>query len=487
MDEHVPLKGGLLSAIQKGAADKSKVWRVLYILGLIACIFFTFYRYIDVSHGGAIITYFLYPLSICIMSLLLFTCDYAKYIEIKFLGAFIVWTILVALLHYGDSDTLLGGWFQSVVITSFLCFSAAYAFQASTQKKLVSIFAVATITPAFLLSILALILVALNRKFTLSNVEGVLGFGEEGRLELFCHANISAAMCGLSLLLSLYLLLVHKKKVVRIVTPVLILVFYIALSLTDSRTGIISTAIAVALFFLFFGKESIRKKKMFLRVFLCVLIALAVPVCFYFGTALVRVAYNATLANSGTVQNEAPVSEQSEPYQADASQSPSPADSPEILTDESQTVSSRDLSDAGTFNGRTGIWLGTLRGLLENPKILITGTTPPQAGIKMTPYFPESAPKYNFHNSYVAALVSYGAVGFLFIAAFLLALAVKCVKLLFGKRATSDHEMLFLPVILFFTVLEGMMEQFLFVDSMPTIIWVWLMFAAGIVFRRSHA
>jgi O-antigen ligase len=76
-----------------------------------------------------------------------------------------------------------------------------------------------------------------------------------------------------------------------------------------------------------------------------------------------------------------------------------------------QAVSSRDLSDIGTLNGRTEIWKNVLQGLKENPRIIALGTGPAVASEVMSPYFPEDSPIGIFHNSLLGVLVSFGALG----------------------------------------------------------------------------
>ena len=105
----------------------------------------------------------------------------------------------------------------------------------------------------------------------------------------------------------------------------------------------------------------------------------------------------------------------------------------------------------------------------------------------MTPYFPTEAPRGLFHNSFVAILVSFGLPGLLLILAFVVYLFVRSLHLI--ARTLYDERQLparLLTSILVFTLAESMMEQFLFVDGMPSIVWVWFLLAAGFTFCFSR-
>jgi O-antigen ligase len=198
---------------------------------------------------------------------------------------------------------------------------------------------------------------------------------------------------------------------------------------------------------------------------------------FYQGNVWVRQGYNTLVSRVEAATTV--VTETVELAPADNEAAPAQTPSTEI--------SNRNLSDFGNFNGRTAIWSATLKGLAENPSLLFTGTTPLNAGQTMTPYFPKDAPQGNFHNSFVAALVSFGLPGLLLILAFIVYLFVRSLRLI--ARSRFDERLLparLLTSILVFTLGESMMEQFLFVDGMPSVVWVWFLLAAGFTFYFSR-
>ncbi len=466
--------------------DRARIWRALAVLGAAGCILMSFFRFVDAAHGGAVVAYLLYPAALCIMALLVFTRDYARFPEIRWLGAFLLWTAIVAVLNSGRADgALSSSWFQSQLAISFLCFSLPYAFERAKWQGVLSGLAAVTIVTTTLFAAGSLVFVALGRTFALDGVEGVLGMSSDGRLELFCHANAAASMCGISLLLCVYLFCTVKKRRFRVLVTLAFLICFVALSLTDSRTGILGSALAFGLEALLIGGAFLfRHAKKNPRILLCLAVALLAAVLFYLGTLLVRGGYNRYAELRATAAIEAEAAPASDSEAAPASD-PNAAPASDSVY---QQASQRDYSDAGTFNGRVDIWLATFRGLMDNPSILLTGATPLIAGQLMTPYFPAHVPQYNFHNSLVAALVGLGVIGLLFILLFLAAVALISLRLMFSDFSSpaSLHVRL-LPAVVLLSVIVGMMEQMLFVDPMPTLVWVWLMLAAGFLFRFYRA
>lgn len=156
--------------------------------------------------------------------------------------------------------------------------------------------------------------------------------------------------------------------------------------------------------------------------------------------------------------------------------------------DSISTASTRGLSDFSTFNGRIDIWTGAIRGLKEHPDILLTGTTPLKSGEIIGSYFPANAPAGNFHNSYLGILVSFGVPGLVILLIFLIMLAKASIKLSFTKLTDFNTlEARIIPAFLLFTLAEGMMEVFLFIEWSLNYVWIWFLFSAAIVFRISRS
>lgn len=455
-------------------------WKHIAAVAAAIAIAVSFYRYMDTLHSGAIVAYLLYPVSIGCLALLLYTRAYSRYPEVRLFGAFFAWVLVVIGLNMSRADgALASGWFYSLCATSFLCFSLPYAFESAEQPRAVSFLAWVTVLLGGAFSALALYFVATGRVIEMRpGIEGALGIGADNRLWMFCHPNAAAPICGIGVVLSLYLFFTSRYKRLRYVLLIPFVLSMFSLALTDSRAGILATTLALGIevFFVLSGKYFRASKKLLRALFSLVLTA-ACMALFYQSNVWVRQGYN-TLVSRVEAETTL-VTETVELAPADNESAPAQAPSTEI--------SSRDLSDFGNFNGRTAIWSATLKGLVENPSILFTGTTPLNAGQTMTPYFPKDAPYGNFHNSFVAALVSFGLPGLLLILAFIVYLFVRSLRLI--ARSLFDERLLparLLTSILVFTLGESMMEQFLFVDGMPSVVWVWFLLAAGFTFCFSR-
>ena len=462
-------------------------WKNIAAIAAAITIVASFYRYMDLLHSGAVVAYLLYPASIGCLALLLYTCVYARLPEVRLYGAFFIWVLVVIILNMNRADGALSTeWFHSLCATSFLCFSLPYAFESAEQPRIVSFLAWFTVLIGGALSALSLYFVATGRVINTSSViEGALGIGSDNRLGMFCHPNTAAAICGICIVLSVYLFFSLRYKRLRFILLFPLVLFVFALALTDSRTGILSTALALGLeVFIILSAKCFRASKRLLRSLFAIVIAIACVAFFYQGNVWIRQGYN-TLASRATI-GTATVAEVTESTHAAKGSAPIaneavPAHAP------STEVSNRGLSNFDNFNGRTAIWSATLKGLAENPSILFTGTTPLIAGQTMTPYFPKEAPRGLFHNSFVAALVSFGLPGLLLIIAFIVFLFVRSLRLI--TRNLFNEQQLparLLTSVLIFTLAESMMEQFLFVDGMPSVVWVWFLLAAGFTFCFSR-
>ena len=451
-------------------------WKSIAAAAAAIAIAVSFYRYMDTLHSGAIVAYLLYPASSGCLALLLYTRVYVRYPEVRLFGAFFVWTLVVIGLNFRRVDgALSSGWFYSLCAISFLCFSLPYALESAEQPRVVSFLAWVTVLLGGAFSALALYFVATGRVIEMhAGVEGALGIGADNRLWMFCHPNAAAPICGIGAVLSVYLFATSPRKWLRFLLPIPFVLCMLALALTDSRAGILATMLSLGLeVFFILAATCFRASKKLLRALLSVVIACACMALFYQGNVWIRQGYNSYASRFEA--KTAVVAEAVEPTPAADETAPAQAPTTEI--------SNRDLSDFGNFNGRTAIWAATLKGLSENPSILFTGTTPLISGQTMTPYFPKDAPQGNFHNSFVAMLVSFGLPGLLLMLAFIVYLFVRSLRLiahgLFGERLLPAR---LLTSILVFTLGESMMEQFLFVDGMPSVVWVWFLLAAGFTF-----
>ncbi len=453
-------------------------WQYLAVLAVIGCALIGVFQYFSPTHTTMALAYLLYPASLCMLALMVYTRRYIAYFEIKLLGALFIWMIIVTLLNAWRADAALSStWFHSVCVTTFLCFSIPYAFRADDANKAFSIIAAVMVVSISLLSAAGLFYVLAGKVGNIATAPGgVFGIGADNRLHMFCHPNTVAPICGGAIVVSGYLFAKQRNRFTRIALIAGAVLCYAALALTDSRAGIISTAFALGFeAFLAINAKLFQRRKAALRLLLSLILSAVLIIAFYQGSVLMRAGYNHIAVTSATAQAAADnTAESAESVDSSAN------------TGE-QVVSSRGLADIGTFNKRTDIWRGVLNGLKGERYILLLGTTPLASGDTMAQYFPKDSPIGNFHNSLLAILVALGIPGLLIVLVLLVLLMLACIRLSFsGMTDTGSLAERMVPAVLIFTLAESMMESFLFTAYSPNIVWVLFMLAAGYVFRMQR-
>ena len=460
-------------------------WRFLAALTLIGCVVTEIlFNIMPIDHD-TLLAYWFYPISLVLLTQLYFGLRFTRHWEIRFLLAYLGWMCLTVVLNRTRAHLVEAyPWFMCICTVLFLCFSLPYAFDKKTASRVMTALAVATVLAVSFLSIVSLLSVYtkwFSVKFP-SFAEGMLF--DEGRLRIDNHPNRSAPAQAVAVILVGYLLAQSKKSWQKVLWLLLGILCFIPLALTVSRTGIIGAGLAIGFEVYLVLQEVLRKKtRAALRVLIGVVAACISIVAIYMGSELVGRVNNTYLARieAAQVQQDAlAVTPSAQP--AESAQAPAPTAQPSNTGSAANEVVDRDLSDAVSFNGRTDIWRGVLGGLIQNPKILVIGTGPAVASKVMSPYFPVNSPIGYFHNSLVAALVSFGVIGLLLTLAFLVLVAIAAGKLSFGARyREAPLAMRLLPAVLLFTFAEGMMEDFLFAYQALNVSWVWFMIAAGFV------
>ena len=472
-------------------------WRFIAVLSLMGCIAVTvLFDLLPVDHDTLALYWYL-PVSLLVLSQLYFGLRFTRHFEIKLLLMFLAWGCATVVLNYGRAQLVDSyEWFATICTVIFLCFSLPYAFEKEGATRVLKMLAVVMLIAAVLLSVVSLIAVY-AKEFAAkvpSIFEGITIFG--GRLNIDAHPNRSAPAPALGIILAGILLASTKKVWQRVLIVLGAVVCYVPLALTCSRTAILGAALAVAFEVALTLRYTLKGKiRTALRVCISLFVAAVVLFSFYKGSEMVAQLSNTVLARQEAAEAAAlpaPVAtalpEQTASPAAPAATEPASTEPSEqqvapVPSLGQEEVVARDFSDAATFNGRTQIWLGVWNGIQENPSILLIGTGPEKASEVMSPYFPPESPIGIFHNSLVGTLVSYGLPGLALALVFLVLVAVASLRLCFGKKSDHPLAVRLLPAVLLFTVIEGMMEDFLFTSLAFNIIWIWFMIAAGFVLR----
>ena len=473
-------------------------WRYIAAFTLAATIVLeVLFNLLPVDHDTLQLFWF-FPAALLAASQLYFNLRVTRYVEIKLLLAFLVWGCVIIVLNYGRAQLVDSyEWFAATFTAIALCFALPYALEREGAKRVLLMLCAVTLIAAVLLSVASLIAVFFKdiaAKLP-SIFEGIV-IGD-GRLNIDNHPNRSAPAPALGVILAGILLAGVKKTWQRVLIVLLAVVCFVPLALTGSRTAILSAALAIG-YEVALTLRNVLKGRIHTLLRVCISLSVAAVSMFAFyqasmltagvsneifarqqAQAVVQAAPEAIALPEATTQPEATAPA------AESSVATAPAAQPAEEAG-SDTVVTRDFSDADSFNGRTEIWSGVFRGLLENPKILLIGTGPTVASAVMSPYFPPNSPVGIFHNSLLGVLVAFGIPGLMLLLAFLVLSAVASIRVSFGKRVLQSLAVKLLPAVLLFTVAEGMMEDFLFALVTLNIVLVWFMIASGFVLRLSR-
>ena len=211
-----------------------------------------------------------------------------------------------------------------------------------------------------------------------------------GRLYAMGHPNICATLLMLSIGLCAGFALQSRRIWVRVMLPVLILVQFWTLSLTNGRTTIILTCILLG------GIAFCALRGNSWKRFVLALLAAVVVMAGAFGGS--RAVYH---WNQGRILEQMQSAPQTE------------TETPEAVTQEASDVLVSEqfqgtlAHDMKTLNGRTEIWRTAFLGLEENPRVKWIGTE--YVEMILTRYAP--LPIYHTHNSWLEALYRLGLPG----------------------------------------------------------------------------
>lgn len=456
-------------------------WRSILLYALALTVLVSVFCTISPRREEALLRFVLFPSAIFAFALILYNCEFAKYREVRLMGAVTAWMFLSAALVDWQADGLLGStWACAACVAFLLCFSAPYAFSAEELRKVLRIVCTAAIVGTVVLCSAALTVVALGKSIVSTGGNEIFGMGVEGRLHLFCNPNTTGPLAAMPMLLAVILLAASKKWLSRVALLAAMLLFYITLALSDSRTAIYGCAAVMGgCAFLYLNTKLPQRMRAWLRVLASAAAGLVVIVLLVCGTGLVTRAYNAYMTKS--TATAATPSDTETPADATLPQETEVA---EAGDDTSVTLAvTRGATNVGTLNGRTAIWKSAFQCLSDHPEILLYGVGALEAGQSISAYVPDGLPKTNLHNSFFSALFSFGLPGLLLILAFCVLLAIAAAKLAFQRLTDrTSLEMRLVPAILAYCVFEALLEEFLFTAWTLNHIWLWFSLAGGMVF-----
>ncbi len=265
---------------------------------------------------------------------------------------------------------------------------------------------------------------------------------DNGRLALLGQGcNTAAPMVCIALFLTLYLLAKHWKKIWIVPAAVLLITFYLALGLTDSRTAILSFVVAlvwlswVLAHRLPLSNQWLKLGSVVLLMALALLLGLKGPgisnkIVSYVAREVRQLQSESGSENAaGTLENFALVHERDIELSADA------------------------------LSGRDGIYRGVLLHIKNSPSVLIFGTL--DAEVMNGPgYYNDENYHVHAHSSYFQVLLLAGLPALLVMLWICLRVALAALKLLAAKAKLADNILCVIPI---YFMVSSLAESLVFV------------------------
>lgn len=359
--------------------------------------------------------------------------------------AFTAWYMLTRVLN-GD-HYLQYSYNQYRVVCMTATYSLAFPLAAmlGDEEKRRALDRIAVVLTAALAAVCWLGVIAALRGevITIPFFESEFGIMEDGRLWVLSqHPNFTAAasLCGLFMLI--YLVVSHWKPWVLIPAAVAGAGLFMALPLSDSRTGMIAfllgAVIAVAVGF---QRLPIPAKWRRIVEIACLVLMVAVVAVAGFGAAVKVVS---------------------------------------TTNDGEQVISQRSLlNDLSTLTGRTGVYGAVPATFAQHPFAIFKGFDELEM---MAAVNKNVGIWYNhMHNSFLQTLMLTGVPGLLAALWLTWRIASATVRVLFargGEVSSAQKLLVLLPVALF---VQGMLEHYLFVDSYSILNFLFFLFSGYVV------
>lgn len=287
-----------------------------------------------------------------------------------------------------------------------------------------------------------------------------------GRLwGVYSDPNNGSVMCVASVVLSICAWAAQKPKSKRGLKALLlvnIILDYIYIMLSDSRTGMVCALIGVAcvLYFCFVGGGlNTDRFKPLMKHALCLVLALVLSVTFYYSSQLVKRGYNFAVEKIIEMHN-------STPGEADE-------------TADLVLITGRDTADTESdiSNRRFSLWESGLEIWKTSP---IFGVSQRNITAYAQDVLPETYMVNNdmgafdsTHNMFLDVLVSQGVVGFLILIAFFVAVAVLIIKRFFlnEQNRTSLYFIALFSVLVVFACSCVFVLDVLYLNSAATVLF----------------
>ena len=360
----------------------------------------------------------------------------------------LLYVIIVLRAYIGERDRFWWGEYTFFygLLAYLVCYPFAQAVDRDWLPKLLRIGGILWVVSVTALSAMGLYALWTGTKiYNLSNT-GYFGLNRF-RLELLYNYNTGAAIESYTIIIALILMAAARGKAGKLLLLLSVVIMWLALSLSDSRTSFIVAGFSIGCFVAIlisstcrlFGKIKEKNRILFRIVLsafiiLCILLTSVSSYLLFDGAKHLFV----NMRNNGIVAT-------AEAEETEAGK--------ETLNIPDRSLLSSDGSLA--LSGRDRIWSGVFRYLQENPQTLLTGTSVISAmdgPNAMEGSFVIADP----HSLYIMTLLESGIPGLLLLLFYIVLFAVSCVRVWRNKQIPLWVKLL--PVIAVNILINGLTE-----------------------------
>ena len=376
-----------------------------------------------------------------------------------------VWFVIGCFVNFGQGVAKTGYSFFAVILSvAVFCTSFAFMVKEGNRMKIFRFLSWVWAAPMTAASLFGLYLAVTGTRLVREGHDEPIGVTGEHRLFLFGNSNTLGVMCCIAFALLLFLFLAERKKAARVTAAVMAFFVFVCMALSDCRSAKLAMLPCIFVF-VFLLVRSLMKGKEFKKLALCAVCAVA-------AAALLLLAWTGVKTGVNAV------------HQA-VSETGSQTQETDYLDSRDYKVTD-DLYD--TANVRLVLWKYAMGHFPTRPLSMLFGYTPMAVRDEFIAPNPNIITVYDhLHNGYIGILVSYGIIGFVGFAAFLVLLLIASCRLLFSKSGTVSDALRFLPVILIPILLVNCTEEMLFTRDTVQEANVWFALTAGFVFAAAHA
>lgn len=307
------------------------------------------------------------------------------------------------------------------------------------------------------------------------------GFYYNRLFGIFVDPNFSAVCTSLLLLISVYIFSITKKKSFKSLVIVSMIIEYIYIVLSGSRSGLIVLFVGVIIFIwlmirnIFVGKKVINV----LKIMMILIVSSLLYIGIYFGTRKVLEVVPDFFPHTNKYQQVEIIGEPNNNQVNSSDNKEENTDNTEELSKpntQSTSLDRSDLEDKDVTNLRLDLWLQCIKMLKGK---LFFGTSPRNLIEYAKDKYPDTYPAtgIDFGNGYIAVLSGTGIVGSLFVGIFMVICIINVFKYIFKNQyigANKCINVLALSIIFMMAIAAAINLEIFLVNTFSTAMF-WLM------------